>query len=264
MTVSEDSDVTATLENRVAIVTGGANGIGRAIAARLIDQGASVALADHATDDAIQTADELGPRCLAVTCDVTDKPGVDSMVASIIERLGHLDILVNNAGIHRATALEDVGTDGFGDFARVMVDGTFHCCRAAAEHLAKSDCARILNIASIEGLRGKTGSLAYGTAKGAVVNLTRELACELARRGINVNAIAPGFIDTAMCILPDGSHHHDTPLFRNVYIGEGFIPLRRDGKPDDIAGPAAFLCGPDSAYVTGQILCVDGGLSATY
>ena len=104
----------------------------------------------------------------------------------------------------------------------------------------------------------------YGTAKGALINMTRELACELAPQGITVNAIAPGFIDTPLSIEPDGGHAHETPLFRDVYIGGGFIPLRRDGEPDDIAGPAAFLCGPDSAYVTGQILCVDGGLSATF
>ena len=135
-----------------------------------------------------------------------------------------------------------------------MVDGAFYCCRAAVEHLAASDGARILNIASIESLRGKPGSLAYGTAKGALVNMTRELACELAPRGINVNAIAPGFVDTPLSIMPGGTHEHEMPLFRDVYIGRGFIPLRRDGKPVDIAGPAAFLCGPDSAYVTGQIL----------
>lgn len=256
--------MSAMLDGRVAIVTGGASGIGRAIAERLVAEGAGVALADRNGEQAESVAHELGSSSLAVACDVANQLSVGQMVASVIAHFGRLDILVNNAGIHYATALEDVGTERFAAFAQVMVDGVFFCCHAAVEHLAASDSARIVNVASIEGLRGKTGSLAYGTAKGAVVNMTRELACELAPRGINVNAVAPGFIDTPMCIMPDGSHWHETPLFRDVYIGQGFIPLRRDGKPADVAGPAVFLCGPDSAYVSGQILSVDGGLSATY
>ena len=252
------------LKTRVAIVTGGASGIGRAIAARLAQEGARVAIADRNGTGAEAAAVALGSSHLAVACDVADREAVDAMVATVAERHGRLDILVNNAGIYYTTRLDQAGDEAFTAFAQVMVDGPLFCVRAAVEHLARSDCARVLNIASIEGFRGKSGSLAYGTAKGALINVTRELACELAPQGITVNAIAPGFIDTPLSIEPDGGHAHETPLFRDVYIGGGFIPLRRDGEPDDIAGPAAFLCGPDSAYVTGQILCVDGGLSATF
>ena len=223
-----------------------------------------MALADRDREGAERAASELGPRSLPVPCDIADQESAQAMVAAVIARFGRLDILVNNAGIYSVTTLADVGSEAFAEFGRVMVDGPLFCCRAAVESLARSDCARILNIVSIEGFRGQVGSLAYGTAKGALVNMTRELACELAPRGVNVNAIAPGFIDTPLSIMPDGSHAHDTPRFRDVYLDSGLIPLRRDGKPSDIAGPAVFLCGPDSAYVTGQILCVDGGLSATF
>lgn len=252
------------LQTRVAIVTGGASGIGLAIAARLAQEGATVAIADRNGAAAEDAAAGLGPSHLAVACDVADRNAVDAMVAEVARRHGRLDILVNNAGIYYTTRVDQAGDEAFAAFARVMVDGPLFCVRAAVEHLARSDCPRVLNIASIEGFRGKSGSLAYGIAKGALINMTRELACELAPQGITVNAVAPGFIDTPLSIEPNGGHAHETPLFREVYIGQGFIPLRRDGKPGDIAGPAAFLCGPDSAYVTGQILCVDGGLSATF
>ena len=256
--------MTARLDGRVAVVTGAASGIGHAIAERFVAEGALVAIADIDSAGARRAADALGDRGLAVTCDVSDSAAVDAMVAAVVARWGRIDVLVNNAGIYHATSLDDAGGEHFNAMLRVMLGGVLNCCKAAVPRLAESAGGRILNIASIEGMRGKPGSFAYGTAKGAVVNVTRELAVELAPRGINVNAIAPGFIDTPMCIMPDGGHWHETPLFRDFYIGHGVIPLRRDGKPADIAGPALFLCGPDCAYVTGQVLGVDGGLSATF
>jgi NAD(P)-dependent dehydrogenase (short-subunit alcohol dehydrogenase family) len=123
----------------------------------------------------------------------------------------------------------------------------------------------VLNIASIMGLRGDRDALAYCTAKGGIVNFTRALACDLAREGIRVNAIAPGFIDTRMAMLPDGvSHQHQTEWFKEVYLKHGGLPLGRAGVPVDIAGPAYFFCSDDAAYVTGQILLVDGGVSTTF
>ena len=123
---------------------------------------------------------------------------------------------------------------------------------------------RILNIASIQGVRGWPNQLAYATAKGAIVNFTRALAAELAPYEIMVNALAPGFVDTPMSILPDGSHEYDAAWFQDIYVKYGRIPLRRFGKPADMAGPAFFLCSDDSCYVTGQIVMVDGGASATF
>ena len=126
------------------------------------------------------------------------------------------------------------------------------------------DGRRIVNVASIQGLRGWPNQLAYATAKGAIVNFTRALACDLAPYDIMVNAIAPGFVDTPMSILPDGSHEYDSDWFRDIYVKYGRIPLRRFGKPADMAGPTFFLCSDDARYVTGQILSVDGGASATF
>jgi len=123
---------------------------------------------------------------------------------------------------------------------------------------------RILNIASIQGLRGWPNQIAYATAKGAIVNFTRALAADLAPYEIMVNALAPGFVDTPMSIQPDGSHEYDSDWFRDIYVKYGRIPLRRFAKPADMAGPAFFLCSDDSRYVTGQIMLVDGGASATF
>ncbi len=251
------------LANRVAIVTGAASGMGLAIARRFTAEGARVVRVDLDGNNLAATH-EAGGAWLDLAIDITDVESAVRAVAVAQEHWGRLDILVNNAGIWRPTTLEDVGTAIFDRMHRVMVEATLQFCRAAVPHLARSPSPRIVNIASVEGLRGKPGSLAYGTAKGALVNLTRELACELGERGITVNAIAPGFVDTPMNIRPDGSSEIDDPVVRDVYLGQGFIPLRRIGHVDDIAGPVLFLAGDDAAYVTGQILCVDGGLTAGF
>jgi NAD(P)-dependent dehydrogenase (short-subunit alcohol dehydrogenase family) len=188
------------------------------------------------------------------------------LAASIDGAFGRLDILVNNAAILDATPIADLTMERYRRVLDVNLNGALGVTFAILPLIRRGGAARrILNIASIMGVRGSRDSLAYSTAKGGVVNMTRCLASDLAPDAINVNAICPGFIDTRMALLPDGSgHEHDTDWFKDIYIKYRRIPLARSGKPEDIAGPAYFLCSDDSAYVTGQILLVDGGVSSTF
>ncbi len=259
----------ARLTGRIALVTGGAQGIGEAIARRFAEEGAAVAIADIEADRARATAAEIardGGRAEAFGADIADEASVAALAEALASRYGRLDILVNNAAILDATALDRLTAARYREVIEVNLNGAVRTTLAVLPLMRQGRGERaVLNIASIMGLRGSRDSLPYSTAKGGIVNFTRALACDLARDGIRVNAIAPGFIDTRMALLPDGSgHEHQTEWFKDVYLKHGRLPLGRPGLPADIAGPAVFLCSEDSRYVTGQILLVDGGVSATF
>lgn len=256
------------LEDRVAVVTGGAQGIGLGIGTRLAEEGAIVILADIAFDKAKASAAKLleqGHRVGAARLDIADAASVAALAHQVDEAHGRCEILVNNAAVGADTHIE---TMTFEDYQRVIAinqDGAVRMVMDFVPLLKKAgEGRRILNIASIQGLRGWPNQIAYATAKGGIVNFTRALACDLAPHNIMVNAIAPGFVDTPMSIRADGSHEYDADWFRDIYVKHGRIPMRRYGKPADMAGPAFFLCSDDAQYVTGQILSVDGGASATF
>ena len=251
---------------RVALVTGAARGIGLAIARRLVAEGASVVLTDIDGDVVWAAATELGDdkATMALTHDIADGESGRAVVDAIEARFGWLDMLVNNAAVLDESTFAELDFQRYRRVMSINLDGALLTTMAAVPLITRDGGGGILNIASIMGVLGATDSIPYSTAKGGIVNLTRCLACDLAEQGIRVNAIAPGFIDTRMARLADGSHEHATELFQTFYLGHGRIPARRAGLPDDIAGPAAFLLSDDAAYVTGQVLLVDGGVSATF
>ena len=254
--------------DRRALVTGSARGIGFAVAGRLLAEGARVMLADidaqalNAAGERLRE-DNLG-AFVTCQCDIADSRSVRRLADTVQTELGGLDILVNNAAILDWFPLESLSESRASEVWQVNALGAMVCIREMLPQLEKSGNGRVVNVASVNGLRGTASSVAYNSAKAALISMTQCLAVDLAARGILVNAVAPGFVDTRMSKLPDGSSEYDTELFREVYIKHRKIPLGRPGQPDDIAGPVAFLCSDDARYVTGQVLVVDGGLLATF
>ncbi len=253
------------LKDRVAVVTGAGRGIGAAIARRLAAEGAQVVLADIDLAEAQEQAGLL-PGAVAEHVDIGSDESTAALAARVQARFGRCNILVNNAAILDMTGIEALTMAHYRKVMNINQDGAVRMTLALLPLLKHSGRGgRIVNISSIMGMRAQPDSVPYCTAKGAVINFTRAVAADLGKHGITVNAIAPGFIDTRMALLPDGSgHEHETEWFREIYLKHGRILLGSAGTPEDISGPVFFLCSDDARYVTGQILVVDGGVTATF
>ena len=247
---------------RRALVTGGAGGIGAAVAAMLAESGMGVIVADVRIDEARQLAERLGGAALEL--DLADGDSVARAAEETASLAPTLDVLVNAAGIVDTTPTERLDPGTYRRVLDVNLNGMVAFTLALLPLLRRSSSARILNIGSIQGFRGAPDSLAYATSKGGVHNFTRTLAADLAPDGVLVNALAPGFIDTPMAVLEDGRTEYETDWFQDVYVRHGRIPLRRPGRPEEVAAAARFFVSPENTYVTGQILAVDGGMVATF
>jgi 3-oxoacyl-[acyl-carrier protein] reductase len=242
---------------RVAVVTGSARGIGAATAKRFADEGASVAVLDLDQDAAVATATGLGAeKAVGVACDVADAASVQAAVARVVEELGKVDVLVNNAGVTRDNLLFKMSEEDWDTVLGVHLRGSFLMSREVQKHMVAAKYGKILNLSSVSAL-GNRGQANYSAAKMGLQGFTRTLALELGPFGINVNAIAPGFIVTDMTDDTARRVGMDPEDFRKAAADRN--PVRRVGYPEDIASTAAFLCSDEASYITGQTLYVDGG-----
>ncbi|MFY9140138.1 MAG: 3-oxoacyl-[acyl-carrier-protein] reductase [Thermacetogeniaceae bacterium] len=241
------------MRDEVALITGGARGIGKAIALRFAQEGYKVAVCDLASkcDDVVQKIKDKGGQALGLSCDITDPLMVKEMIDQIIAAFGRLDVLVNNAGIAQDNLLPRISDEEWLQTINTNLTGTFYCTRAAIRPMLKQKKGRIINISSVVGLRGNAGQSHYAASKAGIIGFTKAIAREYGSRGITANAVAPGYIQTDM------TAHLPKEYWKDILNS---IPLKRPGTPEDIAGVVAFLASADAAYITGQVIAVDGGL----
>jgi 3-oxoacyl-[acyl-carrier protein] reductase len=242
------------LTNQIAVVTGASRGIGRAIALKFAAAGADIVCVSRSVENSKKVADEilsLGRRAWSYGVDVSDPKAVAATAETILKDVGKIDILVNNAGVTRDTLLMRMSDDDWDLVLNTNLRGAFAFTKAFSRHLLGQRSGRIINIASVIGLMGNAGQANYAASKAGLIGFTKSIAREFASRGITVNALAPGFIETDMtAVLNDQT--------KNAILGN--IPMKSLGKADDIAAAALFLASPGARYITGQTLAVDGGM----
>ena len=241
---------------KTAVVTGGSRGIGRAVCLELAKGGANVVLCyagnEAAAAETVSACEALGAKALAIKCDVADGEQVKALMDEAVKAFGRIDLLVNNAGNTRDGLLMMMKEADFDAVISANLRGTFLCMKAVARTMMKQRYGRIVNLSSVVGLRGNAGQVNYAASKAGVIGMTKSLAKELASRGVTVNAVAPGFIDTDMtAAMPEAA--------KTATLAS--IPMQRLGAPEDIAKAVAFLASDGAAYITGQVIAVDGGMA---
>lgn len=244
------------LKNKIALITGAGRGIGRAIAIALAKEGAEVVInyngSEERAKEVKQTIEENGGKASIYKCNVSDFATCEAMIKDIVKEYGHLDILVNNAGITKDGLIMKMKEEDFDSVLNVNLKGTFNTIRHSARQMLKQRSGKIINISSVSGILGNVGQANYAASKAGVIGLTKTMARELGSRGITVNAIAPGFVDTEMTeVLSEEIRENACKQ----------IILERFGKPEDIANTAVFLASDKADYITGQVISVDGGMN---
>jgi 3-oxoacyl-[acyl-carrier protein] reductase len=242
------------LQGKIAIVTGGTRGIGKAISIRLAREGATV-IAIHIRPEAGEEAradfSAAGVEIHTRQANVSDVDAVNDLVTSVIAEFGSIDILINNAGITRDGLLVRIKEDDWDTVMSINLKGTFNCIKAVTRPMMKARSGRIVNISSVVGVAGNAGQANYAASKAGIIGLTKSVAKELASRNINANCVAPGYIDTDMTNAMNDEA-------REQFLTQ--IPLGRPGSPDEVAGLVAYLVSDEAAYITGQTICIDGGM----
>ncbi|MEH7179090.1 3-oxoacyl-ACP reductase FabG [Neobacillus vireti] len=242
------------LKDKVALITGAANGIGLTAAELFAKEGAKVAMADFNAEIGEKRAGELREKGYEVTffqVNVTDRSSVDKMVGKVRDTYGNIGVLINNAGITRDAMLSKMSVEDFRAVMDVNLTGVFHCTQAVLPSMIENGKGKIINTSSVSGIYGNVGQTNYAASKAGVVGMTKTWAKELGRKGINVNAVAPGFIETGMtAVVPE----------KIIDQMKQMIPLARLGKPEDIANAYLFLASDESNYINGTVLQVDGGI----
>lgn len=243
-------------EGKVAVVTGAARGIGKAIALELAKEGATVIVnyngSAQKAASVVSEIEAMGGKAEAVQCNVADFEAAGAFLNGVVKKYGRIDILVNNAGITKDGLLMKMTEEDFDRVLNTNLKGCFNCIRHVSRQMIKQKGGRIISISSVSGVMGNAGQANYSASKAGIIGLTKSAARELASRGITVNAVAPGFVDTEMTqVLSEAVKENAVSQ----------IPLKAFGKPEDIAAAVAFLASDKAGYITGQVLCVDGGMA---